>query len=63
MLLLKLNQNLNQVVKPKPEFNQEIQKTKKSDVIIETKPKLKPKLEPEFNIASMLKDLRNEKNY
>jgi len=31
----------------------------KSDVIIKPQPKLKPL--PEFNIASMLKDLRNEK--
>ena len=47
-------------LKPKSDLNKkELFKTQKSDVIIDPKPK--PKVEPEFNIASMLKDLRNEK--
>ena len=45
-------------LKPKPTLSESNQ-VKKSDVIVNTKPKLKP--EPKFNIASMLKDLRNEK--
>ena len=36
-----------------------IEENKKTDVSVEAKPKPKP--EPEFDIASMLKDLRNEK--
>ena len=50
-------------IKPKlkPKIKPKIMedKTKKTDVSIEAKPKPKP--EPEFDIASMLKDLRNEK--
>tara|TARA_B100000686_G_C16781052_1_gene971895 strand:+ start:1632 stop:2660 length:1029 start_codon:yes stop_codon:yes gene_type:complete len=45
-------------IKPKPENEINIDE-KKSDVIIKASPKPKPK--PEFSIASMLKDLRNEK--
>ena len=48
-------------IKPKikPNSNSEIiVEEKKSDLIVKAKPKLKPK--PIFNIASMLKDLRNE---
>ncbi|MDC0192670.1 hypothetical protein OAJ89_05080, partial [Alphaproteobacteria bacterium] len=36
-----------------------IEENKKTDVSVKAKPKLEP--EPEFDIASMLKDLRNEK--
>ena len=36
----------------------EIKNIKKTDVVIQSKPKIKK--EPDFNIASMLKDLRNE---
>lgn len=49
-------------IKPrlKPKLNtKEVLKNKKSDLVIEVKPKKKSK--DEFNIASMLKDLRNEK--
>ncbi len=59
-------------MKPKPKL---IEQTSKTDVSVEPKPKPilkkelvakenpkpKPKPEPEFNMASMLKDLRNEK--
>ena len=49
-------------IKPKikPQAEQEIKTTNQSDVIVKVKPKSKPK--PEFSIASMLKDLRNEKS-
>ena len=49
-------------IKPKikPQVEPEIINTKKSDVVIKAQPKSKPK--PEFSIASMLKDLRNEKS-
>ena len=46
-------------LKPKIEPKIMEDNTKKTDVSIEVKPKPKP--EPEFDIASMLKDLRNEK--
>ena len=49
-------------IKPKikPKTKSEIFiETKTSDVIVKVQPKTKP--EPEFSIASMLKDLRNEK--
>ena len=45
-------------IKPKPQNETNVEE-KKSDVIVKVQPKPKPK--PEFNIASMLKDLRNEK--
>ena len=44
-------------IKPKPKSD-DVVKEKKSDTIIKAQPKPKPK--PEFSIASMLKDLRNE---
>ena len=54
--------------KPKPKLKpnykiKKVERMQQSDVVIETKPKPKPKLKPdaEFNVASMLKDLRNEK--
>ena len=45
-------------IKPKPQNEINVEE-KKSDVVVKAQPKPKPK--PEFNIASMLKDLRNEK--
>ena len=47
-------------LKPKPEFQKQIENKPVSDVQIKPQPQLKP--EPDFNIASMLKDLRNEKS-
>jgi len=44
-------------IKPKPKINN-VDDKNISDVVIQNKPKPKPR--PEFNIASMLKDLRNE---
>lgn len=49
------NKKIKPKLKPKPNINQ---KVNKSDLIIKKKPK---KLSEEFNIASMLKDLRNDK--
>tara|TARA_Y100000590_G_scaffold165996_1_gene190076 strand:- start:575 stop:1495 length:921 start_codon:yes stop_codon:yes gene_type:complete len=46
-------------IKPKPK-KQINNVEKKSDILVKAKPKPKP--EPEFSIASMLKDLRNEKS-
>tara|TARA_B100000700_G_scaffold271179_1_gene313822 strand:- start:97 stop:1113 length:1017 start_codon:yes stop_codon:yes gene_type:complete len=46
-------------IKPSTQ-SEELLKNKKQDVIIAAKPKAKPK--KEFSIASMLKDLRNEKS-
>ena len=46
-------------IKPKP-IKQSNVDEKKSDLIIKAQPKPKP--QPEFSIASMLKDLRNEKS-
>ena len=48
-------------IKPKlkPKKNNDIKiKKNNTDMVVESKPKIKP--EPEFTIASMLKDLRNE---
>ena len=50
----KIKPKLKPKIKPKI-----IEDNKKTDVAIDAKPKPKP--EPEFDIASMLKDLRNEK--
>ena len=63
---LKLNENVESLstkkikpkIKPKPVQNI----TKKTDSDLKTIPKPEPKPEPEFSIASMLKDLRNEKS-
>jgi len=46
-------------IKPKPKKQINVIE-KKSDILIKAQPKPKP--EPEFSIASMLKDLRNEKS-
>ncbi len=46
-------------IKPKPKKEINVVE-KKSDILIKAQPKPKP--EPEFSIASMLKDLRNEKS-
>ena len=46
-------------IKPKPKKHINVAE-KKSDILIKAQPKAKP--EPEFSIASMLKDLRNEKS-
>ena len=53
----------SQKIKPKikPKLIEEVSKIKQNtDTIVKVQPKQKPK--PEFNIASMLKDLRNEQS-